>query len=156
MTAVNCDNPQHREALVNSGHIFFDSSQAPNGESDLLNGSKTQDALIAVLQWLVAGGWHFEVTSVNTDHGYDGNLGNLCHNPCGLAIDGGLLDGPNPGNYVDPSTQTFRDFGAYMAQSPHLQGTGLGGNYYSAANAAAFGSNTFQDNSQPHIHFQCQ
>ena len=153
LNSINSDDPQHREAVAAA--LFFDTSQAPNGESDILDGSKTQDALIELLQYMIAGGWHFEVTSVNTDHGYDGDLGPLCHNPCGMAIDGGLLDGPHPGNYVDPGTQTFRDFLAYMANAPTLEATGLGGNYYSAANAAA-GKNVFQDNTTPHIHFQVQ
>jgi hypothetical protein len=147
------DDPQHRQAVVDA--LFFDTTQAPNGESDLLDGAKTQDSLIELLEYLVAGGWHFEVTSVNTDHAVDGNLGPLCHNPCGKAIDGGLLDGPHPGNYVDPSTQKFRDFLTYMVACPVLEGVGLGGNYYNAANAA-IGPNTFSDNTTPHIHFQVE
>ena len=146
------DDPQHRYELVNGGHLFFDANQAPHGKSDLLDGDKTQDALILLLEYLVAGGWHFEITSVNTDHSNDSALGPHCHNPCGFCVDGGLLSGPEPGMYLADNDPDVAQFLFYMAAAPTLNEIGLGGGYYTDANAAACGVFGFQDSASDHIH----
>jgi hypothetical protein len=156
MTAINCDDPEHRENVVNSGHLFFDAAQAPNGKSDLLDGNKTQDALILLLEYLIAGGWHFEITSVNTDHPDDADLGTHCHNPCGFAVDGWPLTGPTPGAWLDAGDAYFQAFLTYMAGCPSLHQIGLAGTAQTAANTTAAGPTVFNDAGADHIHFGAQ
>jgi hypothetical protein len=155
MSAINSDDPQHRQNLVNGGHLFF-SGSAPNGQADLLDGNKTQDALILLLEYLAAGGWHFEITAVNTDHPFDGNLGPHCHNPCGFAVDGWPLTGPTPGAWLSATDPYFQQFLTYMAACPNLHQIGLAGSAQTSANTAAAGATVFNDAGADHIHFGAQ
>jgi hypothetical protein len=82
-----------REALVDSGHLFF---QRDSQRTDLLDENLTQTTLIALLSDLVAKGYHVELTAVRSDHSDDSALGFHCH-AHGFCADLWPLTGPTPG-----------------------------------------------------------
>lgn len=141
-----------RQALVNGGHLFFtDDSQA----SDLTNSATTTDALLEHIAWIVAAGFHLEVTAVKTDHHDDHLLGEHCHFN-GYAIDCWPLTGPTPGAYLDADNPFFQQFLARAAASPNYHGTGLAGSAYTEANLEAAGHNAFEDIGDDHVHLAAQ
>jgi hypothetical protein len=148
---MGSDDPIHRQQLVDSGHLFF---MRDSQRTDLLDGSKTQDGLIEFLAHMVGLGYHIEFTAINTDHGYDGNLGPHCHNPCGCAVDCWPLMSPTPGAWLDAGDPIFRQFLRDAKAAPNYGETGLAGSAYTPANVEAAGPNVFQDDVEDHIHFQ--
>jgi hypothetical protein len=138
-----------REALV-AKLVFQDASQ----RSDLLDPNLTQTQMIEGLT-AIAAAHHIEVTAVRSDHHDDGE-GPGYHGG-GWAIDCWPLADAIPGNYLDASTQAFRDFLKACATAPCRMQVGLGGSAWSDANVAATGlslgdASVFEDDGQDHVH----
>jgi hypothetical protein len=148
-------NSRARQALINGGHLFFHPTLCPNGRSDLLASSLTQDALLEHIAYLVAKGYHFEFTAVKTDHDNDSALGVHCHYN-GFCADGWPLTGPTPGAWLPATDPFFARFLIDVSRSPNLHQIGLGGSAYDDVNMAAAGPTAFEDGPEDHVHLGSQ
>ena len=138
-----------RQALVDSGHLFF---QDDTQSSDLLDPAITQNSLIELLSEVIGFGYHLEITAVKTDHHDDSGLGLHSHFN-GYCADLWPLTGPTAGAYIDAGTLTFQGFLTNVASCPNLYQIGLvGDGADSPVNFKAAGPTAFQDDGGPHVH----
>jgi hypothetical protein len=146
---------QARQSLVNSPKTFF---QRDTQRSDLLDPSKTQTQLIALLLGLVAQGNILEFTAICTDHHDDSGLssdpgsgypGTHAH---GWAADCWPLASETAGDYLDAGDPRFQAFLHDVGASPWLYQVGLAGSADTGANHAAAGSTCFSDDGADHVH----
>ena len=127
--------------------------------TDLLDPKLTNTALIALLIDVVAaakslGKWVL-LTSVRTDHGFDGYLGPHSHQN-GFAVDGWLLNVKQDGDYVDPTDPVFADWLNRVLGSPWCFSIGLAGSANTPANRAAVAPLGFRDEGADHVHLAAQ
>lgn len=144
-------NREHLQTLFNKQLFFQDDTQS----TDLMNSAITQDCLIDFLLELLSNGFHIELTAVKTDHHDDSDLGFHCHFN-GFAVDCWNLVDATPGNYVDASTETFRNFLSTAASNKYLYQIGLAAEADIPANHVAAGPTSFSDDGGSHVHFGAQ
>lgn len=137
-----------RAALVRSKNTVF---QADSQRADLLDQSKTQTQLIALLLELVNKGHIIEFTAIKSDHHDDSGLGRHCHY-YGFAADCWPLHSTEPGDYIDATDPKFAAFLADVRQSVWLHNIGLAGSADIACNQSAAGPTCFSDGGADHIH----
>jgi hypothetical protein len=144
---------QARQAVVDSPHTIF---QADSQRSDLLDTTKTDSNLIALVQFLLDRGHIIGFTAVNTDHHYDGTT----EHSAGLAFDGWPMNSTTPGDWVTDLKPYLNDVAAF----PGIRNIGLAGSAYTPDNVAATGlvetqnvesasaAVVFHDDGADHVH----
>jgi hypothetical protein len=123
---------------------------------DLLDPAKTNSELIALIQYLNAGGFTIGFTAINSDHHYDGPT----EHSAGLAFDGWPKNLATGGGWLDD----IAPYLAHLGKFPRLRNVGLAGSAYTPGNLKALGllwtpypenppfPVAFHDNGGDHIH----
>lgn len=146
-----------RQALVNSANTVF---ERDSQRSDLLDPSKTNTNLIALLGNLVEKGHIIQFTAIHSDHHDDSGLtaGPLhlrTHQggpEGGYAADCWPLASTQPGDWLDASDSRFIAFCHDVGFDPFEAQRGLAGSAFTHDAVIAAGPGVFQDSGGDHIH----
>jgi hypothetical protein len=140
-----------RKAVVDK--LFFQSSSE---RQDILNESVVKTELVGLLEYLQAKGYYIEITAVTTDHHPDGYLssqpGGAGTHQYGWAVDCWPLNSAKPGDYMDQTTHSFRQFLKDATGYPYTMQVGLGGAAFLQANMDVLCAYGFQDDGSDHVH----
>lgn len=137
-----------RQALVDSPNTIF---QADSQRADLLDESRTNTTLIALLADLIEKGHKIEFTAIKSDHHDDSNLGEHCHFN-GFCADCWPLASTTAGDYLNAEDPRFQQFLKDVDASLFTYQTGLAGTAWTSANALAAGDAVFHDDGEDHVH----
>lgn len=149
---------QMREALVQHPHTIF---RSQSQRDDLLDPTKTNTDLIALLWELVQRGHIILFTAIHSDHHDDSALnptpphvGTHAGSPetGGFAADTWPLASTAPDDYLDAGSQAFTQYVHDAADTPWTFQVGLAGSADTATNAAAAGAAYFSDDGGDHVH----
>lgn len=139
---------QARQALVDSPYTFF---RTQSQRDDLLDPSKTQTSLIALLTELTTRYIYILFTAVRSDHHNDSCLGLHCH-ANGYAADVWFLDRSDATAYTDADSFEFRSALEDVADSSWTYQIGLAGTANNTKNRLVAGKKYFADTGADHIH----
>lgn len=109
--------------------------------ADLLDKSKTNSNLIALIEHIIQGGYAVGFTAINRDHHFDGST----EHSAGLAFDGWPLRTPTAGDWMDAGEPRFREYLAHVAKFSGIRNIGLAGSAYTLENVSATGLLLTQD-----------
>lgn len=141
-----------RQLLVNHPHTIF---QSQSQRDDLLDPTKTQTGLIALLQDLIAKGFIILFTAVKSDHHDDSALGEHCHFN-GYCADVWPLKSTNATDYLDATDPKFDLFLKVASSNQYLYQIGLAGSADIPACRSSAGSTCFSDDGGDHVHLGSQ
>lgn len=152
-----------RQAVVAYPHTFF--AEGPHGEiqrADLLDPTKTDSNVIALIQYLLDRGHIIGFTAIRSDHHDDSNLNptppHVGTHAGGFGVDCWPLNSPNAGDWV--AADGLKPFLADAAAFPGIYQIGLAGTSDTEENREATGlpyevpqrPDCFSDGGADHIH----
>jgi hypothetical protein len=150
-----------RKGLVNSPNTIF---RTNTQREDLLDTTKTNTNLIALLGNVIAKGHIIEFTAIHSDHHDDsalapgplhvgthqgGTLG-------GYAADCWPLASQKQGDFLDSSDPRFISFCHDVGFDPFELQRGLAGSAFTHDAVVAAGSGVFHDDGGDHVHIGCK
>lgn len=142
-----------RQWVVDHPHAIF---RSQSQRDDILDPTRTQTGLIALIVHLLERGHIIEFTAIRADHHDDSNLNPdppyVGTHAGGYAFDGWPLASPTEGDYLDAQDPRFIAYVRDAQSSPwHFQ-TGLAGSAYCKCDIAAAGPGLFEDSGGDHVH----
>lgn len=142
-----------RQWVIDHPHTIF---RSQSQKDDLLDPSRTQTGLIALIVHLLGRGHIIEFTAIRADHGDDTGL-----NPTppyvgthggGFAFDSWPLATPSEGDYLSATDARFAAYLRDAADCPFHFQTGLAGTAYCSLAISAAGPGEFHDDGADHVH----